>query len=122
MRNLISIIEIPTHDLSRAITFYQVILDVHIQQVDMGEMQIGVFPSNEETVNVTLINGNEYKPSADGTLVYFNAGHDLQIILDKVKSNGGHIIIPKTEISPEMGFFALFRDTEGNKLGLHAMN
>lgn len=28
----------------------------------------------------------------------------------------------KKEIDPEMGFFALFIDTEGNKLGLHSMN
>ena len=29
-------------------------------------------------------------------------------------------MVPKTEISAEMSFFALFIDTEGNKLGLHS--
>jgi len=120
MKNLISIIEIPTRDLSRAITFYQTVLGVQIEQVDMGEMQIGVFPG-DDVVNVSLIHGSEYRPSGEGTLVYFNAGDDLQAVLGRIQSSGGDVLLPKTEISPEMGFFAFFRDTEGNKLGLHAL-
>ena len=64
--------------------------------------------------------GKDYKPTTDGALLYLNAGEDLQAMLDKVEKNGGQVILPKTEISPEMGYFALFIDTEGNKLGLHS--
>jgi uncharacterized protein len=120
MKNLISIVEIPVMDFSKAVTFYQAILNVVIEEVDMGEVHMGVLPSNGETVNVALVKGAEYKPTTSGTIIYLNAGDDLQPMLDKVKQNGGKIIIPKTEISPEMGFFALFTDTEGNKLGLHS--
>ena len=122
MKNLISIVEIPTSNLSRAIAFYQAILDVNIEEVDMGEVRMGVFPSVEETVSVVLVNGKDYKPSSNGTVVYLNAGVDLRIVLDKIESNGGAIVVPKSEISPEMGFYALFTDTEGNKLGLHSTN
>jgi predicted enzyme related to lactoylglutathione lyase len=69
---------------------------------------------------VQLINGSDYKTSADGTIVYLNGGDDLQKVADKIEANGGKVIIPKTGIAPEMGFFALFTDTEGNKLGLHS--
>jgi uncharacterized protein len=120
MKNLISIVEIPTTDFRRAVAFYQVILDISIEEVDMGGIQMGVFPSDGETVNVALIKGNDSKPSAHGTVVYLNAGEDLQITLNKIQSNGGKVDTPKTEISPEMGFFAIFTDTEGNKLGLHS--
>jgi uncharacterized protein len=120
MKNLISIVEIPTTDFRRAVAFYQAILDISIEEVDMGGVQMGVFPSDGETVNVALIKGNDSKPSAHGTVVYLNAGDDLQIILNKIQSNGGRVVTPKTEISPEMGFFAIFTDTEGNKLGLHS--
>ncbi|WP_262484208.1 VOC family protein [Chryseobacterium taichungense] len=41
-------------------------------------------------------------------------------MLDKVAQNGGQVIVPKTQISPEMGYFALFIDIEGNNLGLHS--
>jgi uncharacterized protein len=122
MQNLVSIVEIPTTDFSRAIKFYQLILDVNIEEVDMDGTQMGVLPGDEETVNVVLVKGPDYKPTTDGAVVYLNAGNDLQSMLDKVEQNGGQIIVPKTEISPEMGYFALFIDTEGNKLGLHANN
>ncbi|MFT4146889.1 MAG: hypothetical protein QM644_20805, partial [Mobilitalea sp.] len=62
------------------------------------------------------------KPTTDGAVLYLNAGNDLQPMLDKVAQNGGQVIVPKTEISPEMGYFALFIDPEGNKLGLHSSN
>src|SRR5688572_31985200 len=115
MRNLISIVEIPTADFSRAVAFYQAILGVSIEEIVMDGVQMGLFPSGEETVNVALVKGNDSKPAMDGTIVYLNTGDDLQIILDKIEPNGGKVIVPKTEISPEMGFFAMFRDTEGNK-------
>lgn len=120
MNNLISIVEIPTTDFSRAVKFYQTILDIAIEEVDMDGTQMGVLPSNGETVNVVLVKGNDYKPTTDGAVLYLNAGNDLQPMLDKVSQNGGQVIVPKTEISPEMGYFALFIDTEGNKLGLHS--
>lgn len=120
MKNLISIVEIPTTDFSRAVTFYQAILGISIEEVDMDGTQMGVLPSDGETINVVLVKGDDYKPTTDGTVVYLNAGDDLQTVLDKIEPNGGKILVRKTEISPEMGFFAMFTDTEGNKLGLHS--
>lgn len=120
MKNIISIVEIPTLDFSRAIAFYQTILDVSIEEVDMDGVQMGLFPGEGETVNVALIKGGDYKPSSDGTIVYLNAGDDLQPTLDKITSHGGKVVVPKTEIGFEMGFYAMFTDTEGNKLGLHS--
>jgi predicted enzyme related to lactoylglutathione lyase len=61
------------------------------------------------------------KPSTtDGPLIYLNGTPDVQIILDKVESAGGSILVPKTEISPEYGFMAVIIDTEGNRIGLHS--
>lgn len=122
MNNLISIVEISTSDFSRAVKFYQTILGVSIEEVDMDGTQMGVLPNEEGTVNLCLVKGNDYKPTTDGAVIYLNAGNDLQPMLDKVEQNGGQVIVPKTEISPEMGFFALFIDTEGNKLGLHSIH
>jgi predicted enzyme related to lactoylglutathione lyase len=120
MKNLISIVEIPVTNFTRAVQFYQTILGVSIDEVDMAGTQMGVLPSDGETVNVVLAKGSDYKPTTDGAVLYLNAGNDLQPTLDKIKQNGGQVIVPKTEINPEMGFFALFIDTEGNKLGLHS--
>ena len=121
MNNLISIVEIPVTDFVRAVNFYQTILGVNIEEVEMDGTQMGILPSDGKTVNVVLVKGADYKPTTDGAVLYLNAGNDLQPMLDKIEQNGGQVIVPKSEISPEMGYFALFVDTEGNKLGLHSV-
>jgi len=122
MKNLISIVEIPAEDFSRAITFYQAILDIKIEETEMEGIRMGLFPNTGEGVFIQLINGSGYKPSTYGTTIYLHGGDDLQKVVHKIEANGGKIIIPKTEIGPDMGFYALFHDTEGNKLGLHSQN
>src|SRR5690606_11920094 len=100
-------------DLRRAIRFYENILGVAIEEATMGDTQLGVLPTDGGTVNVALVHGTDYKPTAEGVLLYLDAGDDLQPTLDKISQIGGQVIVPKTEISPEMGYFALFIDCEG---------
>ena len=85
MKNLISIVEIPTIEFPRAVTFYQKILNTSIEEVNMDGVLMGLFPNDVETVSVALINSSHYKTSMDGAVVYLNAGDDLQIVLDKIK-------------------------------------
>ena len=122
MKNLISIVEIPTVEFSRAVKFYQSILNISIEKIDMDGITMGLFPGGEEGVSVALINGTQYKPSSDGTIAYLNAGEDLQIVFDRIKVNGGKTVAPKTDIGSGMGFYAMFIDPEGNKLGLYSKN
>ena len=88
----------------------------------MDGITMGLFPGGEEGVSVALINGTQYKPSSDGTIAYLNAGEDLQIVFDRIKVNGGKTVAPKTDIGSGMGFYAMFIDPEGNKLGLYSKN
>ena len=122
MENMISWFEIPASDFARAVGFYKGILAVEIQEMDMFGTKMGMFPSDGENVSGAIVHGEDYKPSSDGTTVYFNGGENLQVILDRVEEHGGNVIVPKTQISEEMGYFAIFIDTEGNKAALHSMN
>ena len=122
MKHTISIVEIPTTDFSRASKFYETVLNIKLEVIEMEGIKMGLFPQTNEGISVQLIHGGDYKPSSDGTVVYLNGGNDLQHVVDKIKANGAQVIIPKTAIGPEMGFYAMFIDTEGNKLGLHSMN
>jgi len=122
MKNLISIFEIPAKDFSRAVKFYQAILDISIEEVKMDGVVMGLFPGADNSVSGSIIKGSDYKPSADGVIIYLNGGDNLQVVLDRIEANKGSILVPKTLISPESGFYALFTDTEGNKLGLHSVN
>lgn len=122
MKSHISIFEIPATDISRAIHFYQAILGVNIEKIEMPEMEMGIFPYEEQMVTGVIIKAEGYTPSADGVTIYLNGGDNLTTILDKIEKNGGKILMPKTAHADENGFFALFLDTEGNRLGLNSPN
>ncbi|MDW3208499.1 MAG: VOC family protein [Reichenbachiella sp.] len=121
MNSFVSIFEIPVTDITRAINFYQTILDIDIERMDFPGMEMGLFPYENQLVTGVLMKGEGYQPSSEGVTIYLNGGTDLQIILDKVENNGGKILIPKTPHADESGFFAIFIDSEGNKMGLHSL-
>jgi len=121
MNSFVSIFEIPATDIARAINFYQTILDIDIERMDFPGMEMGLFPYENQVVTGVLMKGEGYQPSSEGVTIYLNGGTNLQIILDKVENNGGKILIPKTPHADESGFFAIFIDSEGNKMGLHSI-
>ena len=120
MNSFVSIFEIPAADISRAVNFYQEILGIAIEQMAFSGMQMGLFPSEGQANFGVIVQGEGHTPSADGVTLYLNGGENLEIILDKVEPNGGTIVVPKTLHADESGYFAIFIDTEGNKLGLHS--
>ena len=84
---------------------------------------MGVFNFDPKNgVGGTIIKAEWLEPSANGTLVYLEAGDDLAPFLDRVKTAGGNQLFPKTELGPGMGFFGIFMDTEGNRVGLYSKN
>ncbi|MCL8009350.1 VOC family protein [Gelidibacter japonicus] len=122
MNSYISMFEIPATDISRAVNFYQIILDIKIEKMDVEGMKMGILPYENQTVTGVIIQADGYKPSADGVTIYLNGGDNLQVILDKVEKNGGKIIAPKTAHADGSGFFAIFIDSEGNKMALNSPN
>lgn len=122
MKSYLSIFEIPATDISRAIEFYQTILDINIEKMEMSGLEMGIFPYEEHTVNGVIMKGEGFKPSAEGVTIYLNAGNNLQVILDKIEKTDGKIILAKTLHADESGYFAIFLDSEGNKIGLHSPN
>ncbi|MBK7811421.1 MAG: VOC family protein [Saprospiraceae bacterium] len=122
MQNLINWIEIPATNIHRAITFYSAILDLEIQEAEFFGSKMGFFPSDGTNVSGAIVLGEDYIPVKNGVLAYLNGGSNLQVVLDKIEINHGMVLVPKTQISPEMGYFAMFLDTEGNKMALHSTN
>lgn len=122
MKNYVSMFEIPATDISRAIQFYQAVLDINIEKMTVEGMQMGILPYEGQAVKGVIIQAEGYTPSADGVTLYLNAGENLQAALDKVEKNGGKIIVPKTAHADNSGYFAIFIDSEGNKMGLNSSN
>ncbi|MEM7181429.1 MAG: VOC family protein [Spirochaetota bacterium] len=120
-KSYVSIFEIPATDIARAISFYQAILGVTIEKMDIPGMKMGIFPYKQQVITGVIVQGDGYKPSADGVALYLNAGENLQTVLDKVEKSGGKILVPKTAHADGSGYFAIFLDSEGNRLGLHSL-
>ncbi len=122
MNSFVSLFEIPATDLSRAVSFYEEVLNIKIEKMEMPGMEMGIFPYEQQLVTGVIMKGEGFIPSAVGPTIYLNAGDNLQPILDRVEKSGGKIVMPKTAHADESGFFALFLDTEGNRLGLNSPN
>ena len=125
MKNAISWFEIPTKDINRAQKFYETIFGISMMPMDMPNIKMRMFPLDDMMAQVggaLVDSGGFHLPSElMGPLIYLNANPDVQLVLDKIEAAGGKILVPKTEISPEYGSMAVFLDTEGNRIALHAV-
>ncbi|PPD48835.1 MAG: glyoxalase [Methylobacter sp.] len=119
--NVASWFEIPVTDMQRAKNFYQNLLATTFKDETMEAYQLAIFAADEGAVSGMLVLGEQYQPSQTGAVVYFNAGEDLNVPLDRVAPNGGGILLPKTPIHDgDCGYFALILDSEGNRVGLYS--
>jgi predicted enzyme related to lactoylglutathione lyase len=84
-----------------------------------SEFVMALFPANEGLGGAVVV-GPGCVPSNVGPLIYLNGGPDLNDVLSRIEGAGGRVVMAKTLISDDAGYFALFIDTEGNRLALHS--
>ena len=125
MQHAISWFEIPATDLDRAAGFYEKIFGIQLAQMDLAQIRMRLFPIEDPMTGIggAIVHAQGfYEPSSTaGPLIYLNGNPDVQHILDKIEDAGGKIVVPKTHISPEIGYMAVFIDTEGNRIALHSI-
>ncbi len=121
--NALNWFEIPATDISRAKKFYETVFAVTMDEwPEMNGMKMVGFPADNAggKVGGSLVQGPMHKPSMDGVVVYLNANPDMNAIIDRIAPAGGKVVMPRTQITPEIGYMAMFTDTEGNKVALHS--
>lgn len=121
MANAINWFEIPANNFERASKFYSAVFDADLQSQEILGTQMAFLPSSGQGVGGAVCCGEGYVPSSEGALIYLNGGADLSTPLSRVSAAGGEVVVPKTKISDEIGFFAVFTDTEGNKMAFHSI-
>ncbi|MBS7807754.1 VOC family protein [Variovorax sp. PCZ-1] len=125
MQHAVNWFEIPVADLSRAIKFYEAMTGAKLRREAFGapgeEMGIFVVDSEETGISGCLLSSPDAKPAQAGTTVYLNAEPSIDTWIDRAQKAGAQIITPKTALPPGMGFFAHILDSEGNRVGLHAL-
>lgn len=116
MKKIFYWVEIPTVNFDRAVAFYSNLLGVKLECIESETEKMAFLPYDAGAI----FWAPDFKPSKDGLLVSLNAGTDLDGWVERVKNNGGTIDRPKCKIEAEgRGWFALFIDSEGNRLGLY---
>lgn len=124
MRPTINWFEIPVTNMSRAVKFYQTLTGKTITPETFGPPgeEMAMLPVDEKEAVTGCLQLSPYsKPSQDGSLLYLNANPGIDAWIGRVEKAGGKILTPRTALPPGMGFFAIFLDCEGNRVGLYAM-
>lgn len=120
--NALNWFEIAVNDLARAQKFYETVFQIKMEAMDFPQMQMRGFPYDPGSGRVggALVKSGMHKPSATGAVIYLNGNPDLADALSRVEQAGGKVTVPKTQITPEIGYMAFFIDTEGNTVAMHS--
>ena len=108
--------------MPRAVRFYETLFQSSLIRESVPGMELAIFPRRDEGGTTgCLAQGGFMKPGDAGAVVYLNADPELDRMLERVQAAGGEVLVPRTELPDDIGCFALFRDSEGNRVGLHVL-
>jgi len=111
--------EIPATDFARATRFYETIFATAMVH-NAAFPGLAIFPYERPGISGCVAHGDGHRPSSDGTVIYLNCEGRIDQVLARVEKAGGKIVEPKNHI-PNVGWVAQIRDSEGNRVGLHAV-
>lgn len=114
--------EIPAADFDRAAKFYETIFDASLRRQAFGEQRMGVFPYERPNVSGCVMEAPALAGKDTGTVVYLNCNGHLAEVVGRVEPAGGALLTPRVDLPPGMGSFYHIRDSEGNRVGLHAVS
>lgn len=119
MNNTISFFEIPVKDFNRGVKFYNMIFRKKLKVKTVAGQRMAFFPAAKGGVGGALVEAKGYVPDDKGAIPYISYSEDINAILSKVTVGGGEVIVPpKTTLFGAEHKFAMFIDTEGNRIGI----
>jgi len=124
MKRLVTFFEIPAIDFNRAKKFYETVFNVKMESFDCENEKMAFFPEEEGQCPgaISWSSDISFLPSKDGVLISLSVD-DMNSALEVITKNGGEIIIPKKKIEANgRGYFSIFIDCEGNRIGLYSDN
>jgi predicted enzyme related to lactoylglutathione lyase len=127
MENTIVWADIPVTDLDRAMKFYGAVLQREFTKVEgMDGIALeaprseGSEGQQEYPVSFDLAVTEQNQPSMQGSTIYLNSYGDPEGMLQRAADAGGEILMPITDMGEMVGFIGFFKDSEGNRIGVHA--
>ena len=107
--------EINTDDPLRAKSFYEKVFNWKIEKSEMPMDYWMITAGSEDEPGID--GGLQKREDTTDIVTNYIGVPSIDEYSKKIEANGGNIITPKSPI-PGTGYFALFKDTEGNKLGI----
>jgi predicted enzyme related to lactoylglutathione lyase len=114
--------EIPAVNFERAARFYETIFNARLRLQTIGGQKMGVFPYERPSVSGCVMEAPALAGQDTGTIVYLNCNGQLEEVLERVERAGGVLLTPRVELPTGMGAYFHIRDSEGNRVGLHAVS
>lgn len=116
--------EIPANNIKKLKTFYEDVFGWNITRAPMPDVEywtIATVPTDEKgMLQRQGVNGGLYPRTPNmpaSPQVNYISIENIDEYTDKVKKAGGKILVPKQQI-PNVGWFAIAADPEGNTIGL----
>ncbi len=111
--------DIPAAEIDRSVRFYSAVLARPVKQELVGEVATGWLPTDDGEVMGCICVVPDFKPSADGIMIYFGVNGRLRDAVAQVRAHGGTVQSDVHSIGPH-GFRAEVLDSEGNCIALHS--
>jgi uncharacterized protein len=117
--SVITWFEILAADFERAVSFYEATFNIQLRR-DAAWPNMAFFPHQSPVVGGAIVPAKDAGPADGGVTIYLNCDGKLDDVLERVPNSGGAILEAKNHI-PNVGWVAQIRDSEGNRVGLHAV-
>lgn len=122
IKNLVAFFEIPATDFGRAVSFYQEVFGLQLEVMECESEKMAFFPEEAGICPGAISWAKDFKPSGNGVLISLHV-EDMDATLAILSRLDGEVMQPKTKIEAEgRGYFSVFKDCEGNRIGLYSDN
>ncbi|HEX7441588.1 MAG TPA: VOC family protein [Caldimonas sp.] len=113
-------VDIPVHDLDRAIAFYAAVLGTPVTREGGPGFSFGLLAhSGSDVAGCLYLADDGNAPSPRGPLVYLNVDGRIADAERAVAARGGRVLQATQPIGPH-GYRAIVVDSEGNRVALHS--
>lgn len=136
IKQIIVWFEIPALDFKRAVTFYSKVFRFEINELVINDQNHGIFKFKDGQIKGAIVESKD--EIKGGTVLFFDGNPSMRELEKRIIENGGEVLVSKTLIKNQLtesgesilphnfidgkdvGYFAYFKDSEGNKMGLYS--
>jgi hypothetical protein len=109
--------DIYVSDLDRAVAFYRAVLDIEVSLETFDGFRFAIL--QHDAGNGGCLVPDPEQICTHGPLLYFNVDGRIRDAVTKVQEHHGQVLQDVHAIGPH-GWRAIVRDSEGNRIALHA--